>query len=81
MPILISAEAMASNAMCGFSKLSKANMEEALALMGLKYDGDGKKAEMAQGLYENMKVMGQENKQFKKRIAYLEKKIDELEDY
>ena len=71
---------MASNAMCGFTKLSKANITDALALIGKKFDGDGNKTEMAEGLYDSMVAMAKDKKKLMAKVTELEQDIQNMQD-
>ena len=77
---------MASNAMCGLNKLSKANLAEMLGLLGIDandYTFD-RKDNMASFVYDSIVGMHKKNKKFKKEIENLKQQIDDmdwLEDY
>jgi cell division protein FtsB len=71
---------MASNALCGFMKLSKDNITEAVGLMGKRIRGSGDKTEMATLLYDSMVAMGKENKKLKNEIENLEREIANMQD-
>ena len=71
---------MSSNAMCGFGKLSKANITEALSLIGKRVVVAGNKGEMADALYKAMESIGAENKALRREVAELEYEFQVTQD-
>ena len=72
-----------SNALCGLTKLSKANLADMLGLLGIDandYIFD-RKDNMASFVYDSIVGMHKENKKFKKEIENLEQQIQDLQDY
>jgi hypothetical protein len=72
---------MPTNAVCGFEKLTKDNITEALALIGKKVLVPGNKADMAEALYNAMANMSKQNKQLKNRVEYLEREFQNMQDF
>jgi hypothetical protein len=72
---------MPTNAVCGFEKLTKDNITEALALIGKKVLVPGNKADMAEALYYAMANMSKQNKQLKNQVEYLEREIQNMQDF
>ena len=74
------AEVMASKAVCGFEKLTKANLCDALALMGLQDKDSGNKGEMAEYLYNSISVMAKENAKYKSEVDNLLRDLMMVQD-